>query len=155
MNLYLVQHAEARQKEEDPERPLSEKGRTDIRKIAVFIAENADIQVNSIMHSGKTRAQETAEVLVEYLNPPEGIKEVEGLKPLDDPAIWAEHLVAEKEDIMLVGHLPYLIKLSAHLLCQDENKKTVDFRMGGVVCLKRDESGGWSVRWMVIPEILH
>lgn len=154
MNLYLVQHAEARQKEEDPERPLSEKGRTDIRKIAVFISENADIQVNSIMHSGKTRAQETAEVLAEYLNPPDGIKEVEGLNPLDDPMIWVRRVTETKEDIMLVGHLPYLIKLSTHLLCQDENKKTVDFRMGGVVCLKRDESGGWSVRWMVIPEIL-
>lgn len=26
MNLYLVQHAEAKPKEKDPERPLSEKG---------------------------------------------------------------------------------------------------------------------------------
>ena len=30
MNLYLVQHARAKQKEEDPERPLTEKGQADI-----------------------------------------------------------------------------------------------------------------------------
>ena len=154
MNLYLVQHAEPKRKEEDPQRPLSEKGLAEIRKVASFICEHSSVQVNSIMHSGKTRACQTAEVLAEHLRPPEGIKEVEGLKPLDDPLTWAERLAETKEDIMLVGHLPHLDKLSAYLLCQDENKRVVDFRMGGVVCLGRDEAGTWSVRWMLIPQIL-
>jgi len=154
MNLYLVQHAEPKPKEEDPQRPLSEKGWSDIRKVGAFIAEHANIQVSSIMHSGKTRAQQTAEALAEYLNPSEGVKEVEGLKPLDDPAIWAKRLAEIKEDIMLVGHLPHLGKLSAYLLSQDEDKKIIDFQMGGVICLGRDVSGIWSVRWMMIPQLL-
>ncbi len=154
MNLYLVQHAEAKPEEEDPQRRLSEKGWSDIRKVGAFIAEHANIRVSSIMHSGKTRARQTAEALAEYLNPPGGIKEVEGLKPLDTPSIWVDRLAETKEDFMLVSHLPFLSKLSAHLLCQDENKAMVDFQMGGIVCLGRDESGIWSVRWMVIPQML-
>jgi phosphohistidine phosphatase len=154
MNLYLVQHAEAKREEEDPERPLSEKGRADIRKVADYIAQHIDINVSSIMHSGKTRARETAEILAEYLNPPEGIEQAEGLEPLAEPSAWGERLAEMKEDTMLVGHLPHLLKLSAHLLTQDETKKILNFSMGGIVCLGRDESGDWSVRWMIIPEIL-
>ena len=36
----------------------------------------------------------------------------------------------------------------------DETKKLVDFQMGGVVCLGRDDDGDWSLRWMVTPEIV-
>ena len=154
MNIYLVQHAEPKKEEEDPQRPLSEKGRTDIRNVAAFVAKHKNIRVNSIMHSGKTRARQTAEVLTECLNPSEGIKEVDGLKPLDDPSIWVKRLSEMNEDVMLVGHLPHLSKLSAYLLCQDENKTIIDFQMGVIVCLCEDESGIWSIRWIVTPQIL-
>ncbi len=154
VNLYLVQHGEPKREEEDPDRPLSEKGWSEIRKVTAFIAETANILVSTIFHSGKTRARQTAEALAEYLNPREGVKEAEGLKPLDDPSIWAERFAESNEDVILVGHLPHLSKLSAHLVCQDENEEIVDFQMGGIVCLKRDESGAWSVSWMVIPQII-
>ncbi|UCD83967.1 MAG: phosphohistidine phosphatase SixA [Deltaproteobacteria bacterium] len=154
MNLYLVQHAEAKRKEEDPDRPLSEKGWADIRKVAAYIADHIDIKVSAITHSRKTRARQTAEALAEYLKPPKGIQEAEGLEPLAEPSVWADRLAGIKEDTMLVGHLPHLVKLSAYLLSHDENKKILNFSMGGIVCLGRDESGDWSVRWMIIPEIL-
>ncbi len=155
MNLYLVQHAEAKQKDESAERLLTEEGQADIRKVAAFIVKQTNIHVNSIMHSGKTRAGQTAEILSEHLNPSDGIKEAVELEPLADPSTWADRLSEEKEDIMLVGHLPHLRKLSALLLCQDESKTIVNFQTGGIVCLLRDEAGNWSVRWMVIPEILN
>ncbi len=154
MNLYLVQHAEPKREEEDPERPLSKGGWSDIRKVAAFSAETTNIPVSTIFHSGKTRARQTADALAEYLNPREGVKEADGLKPLDDPSIWADRLAETKEDIVIVGHLPYLSKLSAHLICQDENEKIVDFQMGGIVCLGRDDAGIWSAQWMVIPQII-
>ncbi len=154
MNLYLVQHAQAKQKDESAERLLTEKGQADISKVAAFIVKQTNIHVNSIMHSGKIRALQTAEILSEHLNPSGGIKAVE-LGPLANPSTWADRLSEEKEDIMLVGHLPHLSKLSALLLCQDESKTIVNFQTGGIVCLIRDESGVWSIRWMVIPEILN
>lgn len=155
MNLYLVQHAEAKPEAEDPDRPLSDKGRADIREVASFLSGLTNIQLNSIFHSGKTRARQTAELLSEYLHPTNGVGQRDGLKPLDDPSIWEEQLAGLWEDVMLVGHLPHLSKLAARLLGLDEDRKVVDFQMGGVICLGRDNSAAWSVRWMIIPGILH
>ena len=154
MNLYLVQHAEPKSEEEDPKRPLSEKGLADIRRVADFISEHANVRVGSIMHSGKTRAEQTAMILAEYLKPPNGVMQAEGLKPLDAISIMIERLWGMKEDVMLVGHLPHLTKLSSYLLCQDDKKTIVDFKMGGVVCLGSDEAHEWSINWMVIPQII-
>lgn len=154
MNLYLVRHAEPKREEEDRQRPLSERGWSEIRKVTAFISDHYDIQVRTIHHSGKTRARQTAEALAELLNPPEGILEIVGLKPLDDTSIWVERLVGEEEDIMLVGHLPYLDRLSKRLLSQNESRKIKSFQTGEIVCLKRDESATWSVQWMVNPQIL-
>ncbi|MFQ5797622.1 MAG: phosphohistidine phosphatase SixA [Bacteroidota bacterium] len=154
MNLYLVQHAEPKKEEEDPQRPLSEKGWSDIRKVSAFVSEHLYVQIQTILHSGKTRAQQTAEALAERLNPPGGIAQVEGLEPLADPAGWVKRVAETKGDVMLVGHLPHLGKLSAYLLCQDETKKIVDFQMGGIVSLRRDESGVWSIQWMLTPKMI-
>ena len=154
INLYLVQHAEAKSEQEDPQRPLSDKGRADIKKVAAFVAQRKTVQVKTILNSGKTRAQQTAEALAQQLKPSQGVKQAEGLEPMADPSTWSVRLADEKEDIMLVGHLPHLSRLASHLICQDANKKIVDFQMGGIACLSKDESGAWSVRWMIVPGML-
>ena len=38
MHLYLVQHGLAQPKDENPERPLSDRGRTDVGRMASFLA---------------------------------------------------------------------------------------------------------------------
>ena len=153
MLLYLVRHAEAKREEEDPSRGLSEKGLNDITRVATYIA-GLDISVSQIFHSGKTRALQTSEVLAEHLKPKEGISSTDGLAPLDGPEIWLERLSKIKEDIALVGHLPHLCKLAALLLCGDKEKYIVNFKTGGMVCLKRAEDGNWSLEWMIIPEVI-
>jgi phosphohistidine phosphatase len=153
MNLYLVQHAEARSKEEDPERPLSDKGVADIKKVASYLTERAVLRVSHILHSGKLRARQTAEILGEQLHPG-GVTITDGLSPLDEPAIWAGRLAEADEDLMLVGHLPHMGKLAALLLTGNEDLPVVQFRMGGVTGLTRDATGDWSLCWMVIPDIL-
>ncbi|GBE00867.1 MAG TPA: phosphohistidine phosphatase SixA [Nitrospirae bacterium] len=152
MCLYLVQHTEPKSKEEDPERPLSEKGLQEIRKVALHLSW-LNIGVDRILHSGKLRAKQTAEALSEELTPPEGLSGTDGLAPLNDPVIWAGRLKEMTGDIMLVGHLPHLEKLASLLLCGDRDKKIVTFRMGGVVCLKREDNGDWSLQWILTPEM--
>lgn len=154
LNLYLVQHAEPMKKEVDPERPLTEKGWSEIRQVAAFVTERASVQASRILHSGKTRARQTAEALAEYLKPQGGVEAAEGLDPLADPSIWADRLAEQGEDLMLVSHLPHLSKLASRLLCRDEEMMIVDFQMGGVVCLGRDEEGVWSVKWMIVPGLM-
>lgn len=156
MRLYLVQHAQAKRKEEDPARPLSDKGEKDIRKMAATLKDHANIQVNAIFHSGKTRAKQTAQALAEALSPNQGIREVEGLDPLADVEVWTKRLVSGEvdEETMLVGHLPHLGRLAGRLICENEEQEVVSFRQGGVVCLERGEEGGWTVNWILIPELV-
>jgi len=84
MLLYLVQHGEAKREEEDPARPLTDKGKSEVEKIASFIAKTG-IHIERILHSGKLRALQTAEILASHLKPPRGIEQADALDPLADP----------------------------------------------------------------------
>ena len=77
MFLYLVQHAEAKEKAEDPRRDLTDKGRLDIENVA-HTMKRLNVQIRQIFHSGKTRAQCTANVLSRHLKPPAGVSEAPG-----------------------------------------------------------------------------
>lgn len=151
MRIYLVQHAEAKVEEEDPNRPLTKKGREDISKVARFAAAYCNVKVDKILHSGKTRAAQTAEVLAEHLHPAGGVEEVEGLAPLDDPRRFSELVESMQEDVMVVGHLPHLARLAGLLLCGNAERRPVAFTMAGIVALERGEKGGWSVEWLITP----
>jgi phosphohistidine phosphatase len=153
MFIYLVRHAEAKQAEEGPSRPLSEKGIQDINRIAAYVSK-LDIRIGKIFHSTKLRAKQTAEILFEYLNPLKGMSEVDGLAPLDDPHIWAERLKDVPGGIVLVGHLPHLARLTSLLLLNDTEKNLLSFEPAGMICLRGGESGTWSLRWMLTPEIV-
>lgn len=157
MFLYLVQHAEAKTEEEDPSRPLSEKGERDIRKVALHLS-RLNFKITRILHSRKLRAKQTAEILSEYTRPSESTAESDGLAPLDDPSSWSDRLkyvtASVTENIALVGHLPHLGKLASLLLCGEPDRNIVSFRMGSVVCLERDEKGNWALQWMITPEVL-
>jgi phosphohistidine phosphatase len=153
MFIYLVQHANAKSEEVDPARPLCEKGLAEITKVASYTS-GLIININEIFHSPKLRAKQTAQILADYLKPLKGTAEADGLKPNDDPAIWAKRLKEMTDDIMLVGHLPHLGKLTSLLLCGDPDKNAVSFKMAGVVCLKRAANEAWSLQWMITPEIL-
>jgi len=118
MKLYLVQHAESKRREEDPSRPLSEKGWSDIRKVAKYAEKHLHIEVRQIIHSGKLRAKQTAEVLAEHLHPT-NMTAADGLELLVDPKVWKNRLDEITEDILIVGHLPHLGKLAGHLLTED------------------------------------
>jgi phosphohistidine phosphatase len=153
MYLYLVQHAEAKREEEDPRMDLTEEGRRDLESVAHHL-KRLKVQVRQIFHSGKTRAQSTAQVLARHLQPPAGISEAPGLAPLDDPEVWAARIAEMDEDILLVGHLPHLARLAALLVAGDTEKGIINFRMGGAVRLRRMEGGQWLVDWVIVPEII-
>lgn len=152
MYLYLVQHAEAKKEEEDPSRPISEKGLKEITRTASFLS-SLGIHVDRIFHSKKLRAEQTAKILFETIKDVMHISQEEGLSPLDDPGIWSDKLDTVADDVLLVGHLPHLASLASLLLCGDTKRPVITFRMAGVVCLERDEKNSWSVRWMVTPDM--
>ena len=78
----------------------------------------------------------------------------DGLKPNDAIGPVEDELIEANEDLMIVGHLPFLSKLASALVANSESADVIRFQQGGVVCLERNEDLAWSVRWMVIPELL-
>ena len=149
--VYLVQHGEAKRKEEDPQRPLTEKGRKDTEKIAEFLSKTG-VKIDRIVHSGKLRAKQTAEIIASKLGV-NNIEEDPSLEPLADPEIWAKKLEEIEENIMLVGHLPHLSLLASILLTGNKDIQPVKFTYSGVVCLEKIENA-WKIVWMMIPELL-
>jgi len=147
--LYLVQHGEAKPEHEDPARPLTDRGRADVEAAATLLA-RLDTAVDKIIHSGKTRAVQTAEIMAAYLKPSAGVEEFPGISPLDDPSRVLPR-VEEVDRLMLCGHLPHLSRLAALLITGDSSREVVRFRMGGVVCLVKEEKN-WLVAWAITPE---
>src|SRR6266542_1028562 len=153
MDLYLVQHGEAKQESEDPARPLTDRGRREVERVARAAA-RAGLRVARIFHSGKRRARETAEILgAAGLGPPHGMTELAGLGPMDDPAIARRALGELTEPALLVGHLPQLGRFASLLVVGDAEREIVAFRMGGIVCLGSDDDC-WRVKWMLTPELV-
>jgi phosphohistidine phosphatase len=149
MEIYLVQHAEAKSEEEDAQRPLTEKGTKEAGRVAEGL-EKAGIKAPHIMHSGKLRAKQTAEIFSNHMGP-SIVREMLGLQPNDNPLIAKTFLESAKEPVMLVGHMPHLTKLASLLLTGNSDHEMVDFQKGGVVCLEKTEK--WVLKWVLTPEI--
>jgi phosphohistidine phosphatase len=153
MRLYLVQHGAAKSEAEDPLRGLTEEGRRTVERTAEFLA-SAGVSIDRIEHSEKFRARQTAVILAARLRPPEGTKQVAGMAPNDDIGPTASRVEIESKNLMLVGHLPHLSRLVTRLLELEADRTIMQFEMGGVVRIDRIESGGWVVRWALVPELL-
>jgi len=152
MALFLVQHGKSLSKVVDPERGLSEDGIREV-KIIADVAGGYGVKPACIKHSGKKRALQTAEILAESLDPPKGILEMSGINPMDDAVTVAEETISQN-NVMLVGHLPFMEKMTSYLVAGIENTTVFKFQNGGIVCLDQDEnSGGWFIRWALMPNI--
>jgi phosphohistidine phosphatase len=153
MKLYLVQHGEATTKESDPERPLTEKGRSDINQLAIFL-NHAGITAKQVIHSGQLRAQQTAEDLAMAIAPDAMQSRNEHLNPNDAPDTIAQQINSWDEDTLIVGHLPFMAKLVSRLIFGDESQSIVSFQPGALVCLERNQNNNWAILWALRPEIL-
>ena len=152
MKLYLVQHAKAALKEVDPQRALTEEGIQEIKKVADFI-KPLNLSVDYLWHSGKKRARQTAGYLAEVVVINQEHTARDGLAPNDDVKEIENRIMKLKQDIMIVGHLPFLAKLASLLLTDSETSETVTFRNAGVVYLNYTDCK-WHIGWIIIPQIL-
>ena len=153
MKIYLVQHGEAVASEVDPERPLTEQGRLDLQRIASLL-ERAEIKAERIIHSGKLRARQTAEILATAVAPGSALETSDQIKPNDDPAAFDLPKQPGDRDAMVVGHLPFMAKLVAHLVAGSDAVALVAYRPGSVVCLERIDDADWQINWMLRPELV-
>jgi len=153
MKLFLVQHAAAVAKETDPQRPLSTEGQRDMEMLAAFLR-RANIRADRVLHSGKRRAEQTAETLAKAITTSGHWGAISGMEPNDAVESFAETIASFSQATVLVGHLPFMSRLVSLLVTGDPARATVAFRPGSVVCLERDPAGGFNISWMLRPELL-
>ena len=152
MQIYLIQHGDAKSEEEDPERPLSETGIQETKAIAAKL-QQLGTKPTRIFHSPKLRARQTAGIFASALNAP--AEEIEGLKPMDDPSIIQEKLstLEETGTYLFVGHLPHMEKLAALLLTGSPEPPIHISRYSSPLCLENTE-GNWQIKFFLLPELI-
>ena len=149
MIVYLARHGEAVSVEKNPERPLSQEGKNEVEKMA-FLLDTMGLKVNKVIHSGKKRAEESAEIFSKKLC--NGNTSVaKGLKPNDSvKEFWEKS--KDEDNTMYVGHLPFMEKLASFILTDEEDRIPVKIKTGGVLCLEKSEER-WFIRWLISPEL--
>ncbi len=152
MALYLAQHGRSLPKDVDPAQGLSDEGIAETKRIAE-VAAHYGVTVSRIEYSVKTRARQTAEIFAAALNPGRGMAEVEGLKPLDDVGAFASSIDPNGSD-MLVGHLPFMQRMTSYLVTGSTEKPIFKFQNSGIVCLRKDpDRRSWIIVWTLMPKI--
>ena len=153
MKLLLAQHGAAQSKQQNPQRPLSEEGIADVNRVANFMNE-AGITVERVIHSGKLRAQQTAEIFAKALAAEASIEVNDSLNPNDDPEIFRNQIENSLQDTLVVGHLPFMSNFVSQLVLNNETSPVASYQPGSVVCLEKDDSDLWLLNWMIRPELL-
>jgi len=135
----------------DESRGLTETGREEVHNVARHLFDKG-VQVKQILHSGKKRAEQTAEILAQSLNP-SVVKAIPGLHPEDDPDELLHSIEMESESTLIVSHLPLLDRIAERIPGLKEYSEPVHFPQGGTLCFIRSNYG-LKAQWMITPEML-
>jgi phosphohistidine phosphatase len=150
MFLYIMRHGEAKTKNEDPQRGLSDRGREEVSSVSAVLSRTG-VDINEIWHSGKRRAEQTAGILAERLSSGARVVSRDGLDPNDSPGRLVEELQHRSRNLAIVGHLPQLGRLVSVLLLGAE-KELLDLPAAGLVCLK-NSGDSWRMAWFLTPDL--
>ena len=126
MNLYLMRHGIAADPDgntPDSQRPLTEKGRKKLEKIAGNF-EKLDLTFDLILTSPYLRARQTADVVAAALDlQPWLVKESQNISPVGDVEKLVDEINAleSMNDLLIVGHEPFLSQMIGMLLAGDAN----------------------------------
>lgn len=153
MHVYLIRHAHAEDGRDDAARPVSAKGRKQIRKVARLLRDAGACEADEFWHSPLLRSRDTAALLAKEMKSAAPLVEVSGLKPADDPAIMARKLGDARTPVAVVGHDPHLSALASLLIAGEEEPPRFKLKKCAVLRLDRG-TGGWTVRWQISPELV-
>jgi len=153
MRLYIVQHGDSLPKDVDPDRPLSDRGRADIQRLSEWLSSH-NVRIAQILHSGKTRAKETAEILRPLLISSSQIYEGQGLAPNDSPEAFLHQLRYLEKDTLVAGHMPFVARTVSQALTGAPDRQLVEFVPGSVAGIERSEGASWRLFIFAHPEFL-
>lgn len=153
MHLYLIRHAHALDGDDDAARPLSPKGRKQVRALGRLLRECRAFEAEEIWHSPLCRSAETAALLAQRLKTKVPTIEMGGLRPGDAADSILKRLKDLRHPVAVVGHEPHLSALASLLVAGKAAPPR--FVLKKCAALRLDRADGvWAVRWQVSPELV-
>ena len=161
MELFIVRHGIAQEREEfpslcDEERALTDEGRTKTRQVARAL-KKLGCRPERIGTSPLRRADETARIIAKVICPEAEMEACDFLKPGGDPreAIrWLRNLDDPRPvGVMIVGHMPDVAELAGVLLVSRAEINIV-FKKAGVCCISfegQPAAGAGVLEWLMQP----
>jgi phosphohistidine phosphatase len=153
VQLLLIRHAHALDGDDDAARPLSPRGRKQVRALARALHRAGVFAAGEIWHSPLVRARDTAALLAQRLGTRAKLVEMDGLAPGNDPAVVAALLKFHRQPLAIVGHEPHLSALASLLVAGAAAPAVFALRKCAALALERDNDR-WTVRWLVSPDLL-
>lgn len=150
MELILWRHAEAEDGMPDQERQLTAKGMRQAKKMAAFLRSHLPNNTR-ILVSPAVRAQQTAQALTEKYD----------IEPVIAPGASSQEVIkaagwpANKSNVLMIGHQPYLGEAVALLLT--DSQADFSIKKGAVwwlSCRERDGNTQAVLRLAISPEFL-
>ena len=163
MNIFILRHGIAVERgtegfEKDSERPLTAKGKRQLRKSAAAM-KRMKLRFDMILSSPYERARQTAEIVAEELKLKKRLKISDTLKSESDPQTMIGEISLLKpmpKNLLLVGHEPYLSHLISGLV-SGNGALAIDFKKGGLCKLELEKSGGAAraqLAWLLTPKLM-
>lgn len=160
MNLFVLRHGIAVERgapgfENDAARPLTPKGKRQLRKAAAAM-KKMDLRLDLILSSPLLRAKQTAEIVAVGLKLKKRLKFSDELQPdgnVKKLFLQIGELKPAPENILLAGHEPYLSRLISLLVSGGENM-AVDFKKGGLCKLEAEKLRNGkcaALAWLLTP----
>ncbi len=148
MKVYLVHHADALPAEKDPQRHISPMGREQSDRVGVRLKALGAAPV-CILHSDKQWTIDTAIHVAAKLGASDKVAQTTYPINTDDPiAPFMADIAACKGDIMMCGHVDYLLRAASQLVCGNEKNKVFEFKPGNgtMVCIE-GEGSNWAITY--------
>jgi len=162
MNLFILRHGIAVERDpvsfpDDSRRPLTLKGEDRLRTISEAM-KALELSFDHLFSSPYRRASQTAEIVATAF----GLKKVlefrDELTPEGDPKALIRYLgklEPTPQNVMLVGHEPYLSSLISQLI-SGEAAAGIDLKKGGLVKLEIEEQLRFGpcakLAWLLTPK---
>jgi phosphohistidine phosphatase len=162
MNIFILRHGIAVERgtegfERDSERPLTGKGMRQLRTSAAAM-KKMKLRFDLILSSPYERARHTAEIVADELKLEKRLKLSDTLKSESDPDIMIGEISRLKpmpENLLLVGHEPYLSHLISRLVGNGD--MAMDFKKGGLCKLEVEKLNGAAraqLAWLLTPKLM-
>ncbi len=161
MNLYILRHGLAVEHgapgyAKDADRPLTPKGERKLGRIADAM-DALELSFDLILSSPYTRARQTAEIVAEALGAHKQLEFSDDLMPegkFKKLIEWLNHPKSPPQDVLLVGHEPYLSGLTSLLVAGDSSFSVV-MKKGGLCKLSAESLKHGrcaAMEWLLTPK---